>query len=747
MQTGDRKQSGQIGLFTLAVFISACLVFSVQPLFAKLTLPLLGGASNVWNTAMVFFQAVLLAGYIYAHVLTRYLPVKAQFMVHLCLLAWGFFFLPLAVAQGWTPPDDGSLTFWLLALFGISIGVPFFVLSANAPLLQRWYSYTGVEDADNPYFLYAASNVGSLLALCSYPLLVEPAMRLQDQTRYWSWIYVAFMVCVAALAYRAWIKDWIKPKGTSENTSEKITGARRVSWVVLAFVPSSLMLGLTSHMTNNVAAAPLLWVFPLALYLLTFVIVFARKPILSLEKISPLAKAAIVMAFIAGFILKQWVLISFGFSLLAYFVIALVFHGHLVQRKPDVAGLTEFYIWMSVGGVLGGIFNALISPLVFNNVYEYILILAVALLALPEITQTSKEYMSRLGGYLLAATLILAIYLISGWVGMSHQIRIGILVLCILIAAGVFNKTTIKSLIDGLALIVLTLFVLGSDGNVIMQDRSFFGVMRVRQVPSELGIVHKFAHGDTVHNVQYQAADLRRIPLAYYGHGNSFDRALQLARENQKDLNVLMIGLGAGAMACYEQAEDNWTYFEIDPKVVSMARDPKYFSFLSECAPDADIRIGDARLKIEDIKDGSQDFIIIDAFSSDSIPTHLVTREALALYRQKLRPDGLMFFHTSNRALDIHSVVENLARDAELSARHIYLTDFSEHPHKDFITSSSGVILGRGSDINRLTEGKSDWQTLSPNAYIGVWSDDYSNLLGTMFSKAHKDLIKPSTKQ
>lgn len=737
-----RSSWGLVGVFTLSIFLSATLLFSVQPLFAKLVLPLLGGSSSVWNTAMVFFQGMLLGGYIYAHLISKYLKLSLQIICHTVILSLGLFFLPLAIASGWTPPEGGAQAYWLIGLFAVSVGMPFFAISANAPLLQRWFSRTEHKDADDPYFLYAASNAGSLLSLCLYPVVFEPLLRLQAQTEIWAkgyWALIAVILAAgifAALHQKAQTSLAEKPAVKAT----KITHKQRLLWIFLAFIPSSLMLGVTSHMANNIASAPFLWIIPLALYLLTFVIVFAKQPIVTPKQLSKLFPWVILVALIAGFVLKLFVLVSIGLSLMCYFIIALFCHGRLVEARPDVSNLTEFYIWMSFGGVLGGVFNALIAPAIFPNVYEYLIILIVAQLAVPPKTETSfvvmKDKAIHLTKYAVPGLIIY-----KGLAMLGLDARIGAF-----IGGGIFllglsrMRGQTKTFFLDLGILAVLVMVLPTlYHKPILTDRSFFGVLHVKEVESEHGLVHKFIHGDTIHNYQFRDADKRKIPLAYYAPGNTFDMAMQAARIESPQMTIAMVGLGAGAMACYEQSGDSWTYYEIDPAVFDMATNPKYFSFMSDCSVASDIRIGDARVTLEALAPASQDMIVIDAFSSDSIPTHLLTTEALELYRSKLKEDGLIFFHTSNRVMDVASVVVRLADEVGLASRYVETSDFSDKEYGEFYIASTGVLIGNERRVIAATKNTPAWKILSPSPSVKAWSDDYSSIIGSIKSFTFKE--------
>ena len=740
------KSSGiaLVGIFVLTIFLSASLLFSVQPLFTKFTLPLLGGSSNVWNTAMVFFQGTLLCGYIYAHLITKYFQFIVQVVVHCLVMALGLIFLPISIATGWTPPEGGFHAFWLIGLFGFSIGLPFFAISANAPLLQKWFSYTDHKNADDPYFLYAASNAGSLLSLCLYPLLFEPFLRLGAQAKYWTFGYIALiaLLTVLALITHGRKTNALKPETEKNSTPAKITGSKRLLWIGLAFIPSSLMLGVTSHMSNNIASAPFLWIIPLVLYLLTFIIVFATNPIVSTQQLKRLFPYVIILAVISGFILKFWIFLSISLSLICYFIIALMCHSRLSDERPTSKDLTEFYIFMSLGGVLGGIFNALIAPLVFDRIYEYLLVLLLADLAIPREGEAGKK--RKQASVILIATGCICFMSLQFLIDKNINQYIAAIIGALIMVAGITLIQRNKKFVIPNILAVCAVFVsvapiyLTGLSSLVHLDRSFFGVIRVTADQSDHGIKHRFRHGDTIHNIQLQKEELKGIPLAYYAPGNTFDRAIRAARTSNSSLNVAAIGLGAGALACYEKPDDNWVYFEIDPAVVEMALDPKLFSYMDQCSYNADIRVGDARLTLEGLKNGSLDLIIVDAFSSDAIPTHLLTREALELYRSKLTPDGLIFFHTSNRLMDVSSVVVRLADDAQLSSRYIGMYDFEDYEFNDLYLASTGVLVGPSDLISSASANDPNWVEYQPSKYVKTWSDDYSNIIGPMIALRKK---------
>lgn len=748
-----RRSIGLAVIFTATIFLSATLLFSVQPMFTKLILPLLGGASNVWNTAMVFFQAMLLGGYIYAHLVSKYLPVKAQIVVHACVTTAGFIFLPLAVPADIVLPESGMPTFWLLGLFGVTVGLPFFALSANAPLLQRWFSLTDHRDADDPYFLYSASNAASLIILCAYPFIIEPNTRLGEQTFSWAIGYASLLVMLLVTSFV--LMRRLAPavrRVQSAEISIQSGWKQKAFWIFLAFLPSSLMLGVTSYITNNIASTPLLWILPLALYLLTFVIVFARKPLVSAKGLAKLFPWVVIVGFLliapnypinmAGYQINTSPppIVKIPLLLTVYFLISLYCHAILVEKRPAASGLTEFYILMSVGGVLGGIFNALIAPVIFNAVYEFVLVLALVLFLRPtgiEMPKAGEKPWNLLLIGLVAAILNAVLLLSSG---SEPALVIFISVAIIAIASMRFNFHRFVKIgaLAGLALIAIVFDLLGSDS--LYKDRSFYSLLAVQANEGEHGLVHKFVHGDTSHNYQLRAPDLQNVPTSYYVEGGSIHVSVEALRETLGgNVDVAVVGLGAGAMICYERPGDNWMYFEIDPAVVDLARNTEYFSYIEACAPKADIRIGDARQKLDDVPDGSLDMVVIDAFSSNSIPAHLVTREALELYRSKMTSEGLVFFHTSNKMLDVTSVVARLAEDANLTARYIDIGEFEGNPYAAYGARATGILMGPDSIMNAVTSGNDRFQKWTPSRHVKLWTDDYSSVVGTLLAQTLKD--------
>lgn len=723
-------------VFTISIFLSATLLFSVQPMFSKLVLPLLGGSSNVWNTAMVFFQSMLLLGYIYAHLISKYLDLKFQIVTHATLLLVGLLFLPLSISLNWVAPTEGTPIFWLLGLFTVSIGVPFFAISANAPLFQSWFSKTTHQHAADPYFLYAASNAGSLLTLCAYPVFIEPNLLLDTQTSAWTIGYglliLMILVCggLSVLNRSKSTPSESAPDSVNAPANITITLKTALFWILLAFIPSSLMLGVTSYMTNNIASAPFLWIIPLALYLLTFVIVFMRKPIIKYTQLAWLFPTVVIAAIYFPIIKGIPHIISILVALTIYFLIALYCHSRLVEARPQASKLTQFYIFMSLGGVLGGVFNALLAPVIFDDIYEYVLILWIAGCVIG-LTQGKPKMPAIKPIYTACAYMVVAVISVMLSVLLMENSYLTVLFLVIGFSFMITRRLGLSAnaVLFNVATSVVLVFMLMS-AEFVHKERSFYSTIKVKVQTKAGESAHAFMHGDTIHNYQLLDDENATVPLAYYAEGNTFDQVIDAVRVVKSNLDVAVIGLGAGAMACFETPADNWTYFEIDPAVVKMAKNTELFSYLNRCSPNADIRVGDARMTIQGLEKGSQDVIVVDAFSSDSIPVHLVTREALAIYRDYLKEDGVIFFHTSNRVMDVSSVVARLADDIGWDKQIISVDEFDYHPFKEFVTSSTGVIIGPANVIESLKVDKPDWNDFEAHELVKLWTDDYSSILG-----------------
>ncbi len=736
---------GQLGLsvafdvlpiFAATLFLSALLMFWVQPMFTKMVLPLLGGAPAVWNTAMLFFQSMLLAGYAYAHLTSRMLRFRWQVLLHLVVLTVAIVALPLGVAEGWMPPSEGTPVLWLIGLYGISVGLPFFAISATAPLLQRWFSHTGHETAEDPYYLYAASNIGSILALFSYPVVLEPMLTLAGQSWAWTVGYAVLCIMIATCAVKVFRSvgeaatsavQAARP-AVSTLSIRAIGWRRRAHWVFLAFVPSSLLLGVTTHITTDIAAAPFLWVMPLALYLLTFVLTFARRPPLPHRRLLQLHPFVMIVGAVFFWAHNPFYLLL-PLHLAVFFVAAMVCHGELIGRRPAASHLTEFYFWMSFGGMLGGVFNALLAPMLLDSIAEYPLMLVLACLARPWPADKMRvlRRIDWLAPVLVAAFLLVSDVILGHPVTSSSDAAIVLLLLILPVLAILSRHRP-----GGLALGVGTLLVFGPmimhGGETLVRDRSFFGVYSVRA--QQQGTFHILMHGTTHHGGQYRDAERRRMPTAYYHPSGPIGQLFETLNAARPPRRVGVIGLGSGALSCYRRDGQSWTFYEIDPAVTALAQDLRYFHHLAECAPGARIKHGDARLSLALEPDGQFDVLISDAFSSDSIPVHLVTREALQLFLEKLAPDGVLIINISNRNIDLEPVLGALAEQLDLSAQ---IANF--HPTQEEAANAAlkatWVVMTRLGDDDFL-KGMEGWSELRRDPGTRPWTDDYSNIFGAL---------------
>jgi hypothetical protein len=705
-------------------------------MFAKMALPLLGGAPAVWNTCMLFFQAALLGGYAYAHATTRFLQVRQQAILHLALLLISLSALPIGMPGAWGQPPQSHPIVWLLALLLVALGLPFFVLSATAPLLQTWFLRSGHPMAGDPYFLYVASNSGSLAALLAYPILLEPNIRLSDQSHLWTFGYLLLMlllvICIAAVwPARTTSGPLVGVRMHYGEHGDGTVGHARLSlglcirWVLLAFIPSSLMLGLTTYITANVAPMPLLWTVPLALYLLSFVVAFARDIWISssfLNRLVPIVVLPVVATLALGPLGQLWLLVPL--HLFAFFVMSLACHRDLAEHRPAPSRLTEFYLLMGVGGVVGGLFNALVAPTIFTAVLEYPLVLVMACFVRRSPTPTRPDLH-------LALAVCIAV---SGSIWFAHASAGGTAVLTLLLTIclptllcfAVRNRPLPFGLGVG-TLLLTTALLVGSGHQILYRHRSFFGVSQV--LNDQRRDVRILVNGTTSHGSQSLDPARQREPLAYFYRTGPIGQVFAALSEVRPFSPVAVIGLGTGSLSCYGQSGQEFTFFEIDPTVVRIARDPRYFTFLQVCPPDVQIVVGDARLSLATSRDGHYGFIVLDAFSSDAIPSHLITRQALRLYMQKLGKSGLLAIHISNDHLDLEPIVANLAYDAGivgLAQRDLGVTPAEARVGK---TGSHWAVLAR--QLNDLHALRNDprWHRLAPRADRAVWTDDFSNIL------------------
>jgi len=715
-------------LFSVTLLVSAGLLFSVQPLFTRLALPLLGGTPAVWNTVVVFFQTAVLLGYLYAHAGARWLSPRPQALLLLVLLLAALTTLPVVVAEGWVPPADAFPIPWLVALLAVSVGAPALLVSASAPLLQHWFSRTGHPAAGDPYFLYAASNLGSIGALVAYPLLIEPFLRLATQGRAWTGGYVLLLVLVGACVL-------LLPRGGGAAAEEPEpapapTWRERLAWLLLSFAPASLLLGVTSFASTDLAAVPLLWVVPLATYLLTFVFVFARRPLLrhaAMVRLQPYVLLPVVLILFWGLKAAVWFL--FPLHLLAFFFTAMVCHGELVRRRPPAGRLTEFYLWLSLGGLLGGAFNGLLAPVVFDAVVEYPAAIALACALRPAPAEAGSRRDRWLDVLLPAAVLVVLACGVTALGGDPEDVGPVALVVVSCVVAVVVYALVPRPLRFGLgvgAVLLASGLAVVDDAELVVRERSFFGVHRVKR--SEEGTHHLLLHGTTVHGAEDRRFGGRCVPLTYFHDRGPLGQVFAARFSGPGRRRVAGVGLGTGSAASYGRPGERWVFYEIDPLVERFARDPELFTFLSACGPEVDVVLGDARLRLSEASDGSYDLLILDAFSSSAIPVHLLTREALAVYFDKLAPGGVLAFHVSNGYLDLTPVLGNLASALGLVGRCQHHVPEAEDWAELRFPSSWVVLARREADLGALVDDER-WSPLPVRPEVGEWSDDFSNVL------------------
>jgi hypothetical protein len=710
-------------IFTICA--GSFLLFLVQPMIARMALPRLGGAPTVWNSAMLVYQALLLGGYAYAHWLGRFAS-RRQAVIHLALLVAAAFMLPIGLIVG-APGANANPFLWVPWLFIASIGPLFFMVAAQAPLMQRWFAASGGGD---PYPLYAASNLGSFAGLIAYPLIVEPLLPLKGQSMLWSVGYGALLLLIAICALAL-------PK-TAPSEKQVATGTaptwREISmWMLLAAIPSGLMLSTSTHLTTDIVAMPLLWVVPLGLYLLSFSVAFSVKrglsdAITSATPIILLAGGGTAFANSAKF---PFIFAALGLVLL--FTVAVTLHAALYDRRPNPSRLTAFYLAMSAGGALGGLFCALIAPLIFDWGYEHpILLVATALIIATKPLLGIGAQIWESNRATLAAVIISVIavgaVLVSHFSGAPSGLAgTAILIIALgLIAIG--NRAVFTICLGALMLNFGGWRAISNSFTTDNQVRSFFGIYTITTDP---GNNRSLVHGTTIHGLQSLKPGRERDPLTYYAPRSGVGLTLaHLPALYGVNARVGVIGLGAGTVSCYAQPGQDWRFYEIDPAIAKIARDPAKFTFLSRCLPNVPINIGDARIVIERESAGGLDVLVVDAFSSDAVPMHLLTREALSVYRRRLAANGILLMHISNRFLDLEPILAAAKADGWYGAVRDYYPDAAE-AKKGYATSAWIALAQNPAMLDRLktVSGQDEWRALKPRTGFTGWTDDHASIL------------------
>ncbi len=741
---GKPRAALLLAAFISTSLLSALLLFLVQPLMARFMLPLLGGSPSVWAVTMCFFQAALLLGYAYAHALNRFVPLQAGIIIHGVLMLAAISVLPVSISgETVAPYANLPQSLALLCVLATTIGLPFAVMSANAPLIQSWFSVSGHKDADEPYFLYGASNLGSIAALLVYPTLIEPVTGLQEQSGLWArgfmWLAVALLTCGALVAGRSRVRATV-----SDGAVQPISWSTWIYWLAMAFLPSALLVAWTNHLTTDMATAPFLWLPPLILYLVSFIAVFRKTAWFSPKslRMAQLLTIPFTLVLIDGthYLLMVPMMVI---GAITFFATACICHRQMFETRPDASHLTAFYLTMSLGGVLGGLFVSLVAPVIFHDVSEYPLLLMLAVFLSADVMQDEKIRADLKKPVLIAAVAVGVAVLAHGaglllhkpaWVG-SNAALIGFFAA----ATFLFMRAERKLLMSIFVFLLIVRAGVPED-TLVSQARNFFGVLSVKQ-GEEYSTMY---HGTTVHGAEFMA-DLalpqgqKPRPLTYYAPDGGMARAIAATQLRLKDApgtkTYGVVGLGAGSLVCYAQPGERWKTFEINPDVVAAARDPKLFNFLDRCGKDVPVVVGDARLTLRDEAPASYDLLVIDAFSSDSIPVHLITTEAMQLYFSKLKPDGLLVFHVSNRHMELSSIVAANLAVLQISEGKIYARHVIHQPAVEKIsdTPSEVVVMSRSEAAIAAADSNPEIKPLAEAAPgIRAWTDDYSNILGAI---------------
>lgn len=729
-------------VFTAATFLGAALLFAIQPFAARQALPVFGGSPAVWNTAVMFFQTVLLLGYVYAHLLTTRLGVRSQVVVHGAVLA-GAAVVPIGLGAGAALGETPGV--WaLLAILATGVGLPFFAVSSAGPLIQRWFGATDHRTAHDPYFLYAASNAGSFVGLLAYPFVIEPALSVSEQAVGWRIGFAVFAALVMACGLRMWsaARAATAPAPHPARVADAPPDGRwrqRAGWMFFAFVPSSLMIGVTQYLSTDIAAVPLLWIVPLGLYLLTFVAAFSRagdRVSRVAQRVWPFAAVTVVLAFLldarhpfeAIVVLHLLLLVAAG----------CLCHGRLRAGRPGVARLTEFYLFLSIGGALAGVFHTFIAPAVFDDLHEYPLAIVLACFAMPGAARA-------LSGWRRLVWLVPPALLVGVWLGPRATamqpdgsrdplllLTAGVPALLLFLVSmhpRVFLATT--------AALLLGVIARGDGSRVELRERTFFGVHTVRI--SHDGRYRELSHGTAIHGAEsLDPAELGE-PLAYYHRSGPAGRVF--AALGERFARVGLVGLGAGSMAAYGSEGQAFDFFEIDPTVVRIARDPAWFTFLDSSAAEVRVVLGDGRLTLAREPDGAYDCLVLDAFSSDSVPVHLLTREAVELYARKLRPGGVLLFHLSNRHLDLGPFAAAAAEDAGMACVEWQDERTSEQVAETGRQASRWMVAS--ADPAMLEPFERDVRWVVPRVASRPWTDARADIVAALRSDPHAGPARP----
>ena len=712
-------------LFAATIFLSALLLFWIQLVMAKVLLPRLGGTPAVWNTCMLFFQVLLLAGYSYVLATTSRLGVRKQAVLHGVILLLSCLYLPLAFAgNAGSISETSNPALWLFVYLIGAIGLPVFLISTTSPLLQKWFTHVSAND---PYFLFAVSNGGSLLALLSYPLLLERAFTLSRQNQIWIVMYVVFLILTLACMIVLWKSSRTEPlerEQVRKSELPPLSIRQRLYWILLAFIPSSLLFGVTTYITTEIAPTPLLWTIPLALYLLTFILAFARKNPLP-ERLANTALAGLALlltlALVANATEPTTLIVLLHLCFL--FVAGMVCHNKLAGARPDASRLPEFYLCVAIGGMLGGLFNTLIAPTIFNTIVEYPLAIVLACMILQrdkEINRFDFLLPACMALVTIALALLVDRYDVSTVVGVAIVFGIPLVVI-----NHHFRSRPVRFALALGAVMMGSIVYSEIQNRTLHDERNFFGTLSVRFDPASA--TRTLYHGNTIHGRQFIDPNHQCEPLSYFHRDGPLGQIFEAFNANAFSPNVAVVGLGTGSMACYARPSQDWTFYEINPAVVGIAQATEYFTYLEKCAAaPVKIVVGDARLKLQNAPDHHYGLIVLDAFNSDAIPIHLLTEEAISLYMSKLATGGMIAFHISNRSLRLDAVLADLARRNNSISLRIVDGEHNPVTGKD---PSEWLVMARHSPAFDSLAQKPNWRLLEGRTESVAWTDDFSNIL------------------
>lgn len=724
-------------IYVSTMLLSASLLFLVQPMFARMALPLLGGTPAVWAIAMCFFQGVLLGGYCYAHLLKKFLAPSHAVVLHIILMALAWFFLPVNLPPSAVPQGGATAGLWLIGLMAKSIGYPFFFLSATAPLLQSWFARTSHKDAANPYFLYSASNIGSLSSLIAYPFIVEPLLGLRNQAFLWSIGFGLLALCIA-ISGATMLRNLAPARIVSiAETPSFVTLKNRAWWIFMSFVPSALLVAWTNHITTDITSAPFLWLPPLVLFLLTFVLVFRDQSLVPLGLARIVQLLALPVSLIVQFALPLWLAVPVMLiGALSFFATAIICHRQLYESRPDASHLTEFYMLMSLGGVLGGLFVSLIAPLVFNKVLEYPLLLIIGIAASRDLinNQNIRAIMRKPIVPLAVFAGLLILIAFTAKNGGTHLLfTVRTLEIAFFGAAAALMFMAKRNMMAILSIFMMGLLNTTGQPQERVALRSYFGVLTVADNNTE-GPYRLLIHGTTMHGAE-RLSELapdykdKPHPLTYYSPQGGMARALLATQERLGQGGIYrVVGLGTGSLACYSKAGEDWAYYEIDRDVIKVAQDPNQFTFLSSCAPTMRMIEGDARITLQNEKAEKADYFLVDAFSSDSIPVHLITTEAMQLFLSHVKDDGVLVIHVTNRYMDLAPVVAaNLKSiDPTIQGR---IVDFVPPTNNDVnALHSIAIVITKNADTLTKLDAAGGTAPLMAQQGIEKWTDDFADI-------------------